>query len=148
MPRSSEREWCSWGTSADRDGQLVDLFRSSTKFIGEVNGPDVGGANKREIASKVLVALWRGIPGGDSGDVPQRDQRPVRIDRHARTVVLHDRARPVDDALVSLDFGHDLALHIQRRQRDFEFVQNRRTEVVDVRANNSVAQKIIESLVS
>ena len=56
--------------------------------------------------------------------LPSRHHRPVGMDGDVGAVVVEDGAGAVDDFLVALDLRHDLLLHLQRRQGNFDASSN------------------------
>ena len=50
--------------------------------------------------------------------------RPLRINHNLRPVVVNHRPRPVYHPLIPLNLRHNLPLHFQRRQGDFNVYPN------------------------
>ena len=85
-----------------------------------------------ENAGSSVVGIWARLPFvfGDGpplaveylDGLPQLHHRPVGVNGDVGAVVVEDGASAIDDFLAALNLGHNLLLHIQRRQGDLTCV--------------------------
>ena len=67
-----------------------------------------------------LIGLAKRNTSNKLRNLTQLHQRPLRVDHNPRPVALHHGPRPIYHLLVALDLRHDLLLHGQRGEGDFQ----------------------------